>query len=107
MEKDIKKEISENAEKPVSIPETGADTALIYNKASENLIEITFVFASLQEEHEKLCDTDSIIWKQMFVDWSNEFETIHSGTDWDLNDYLDEIEKYSKKKILDYAEIKR
>ena len=43
----------------------------------------------------------------MFVDWSNEFETIHSGTDWDLNDYLDEIEKYSKKKILDYAEIKR
>lgn len=43
----------------------------------------------------------------MFIDWSNEFETIHSDTDWDKNDYLEEIEKYAKRKILGYADIIR
>lgn len=80
-------------------------SALLYNKASENLIEITFVFAGLQAQgaHEKLCETDSITWKQMFVDWANEFETVHADDDWNQNDYLDEIKRYAQQKILEYA----
>ena len=85
----------------------GAVQNLVFNKISENLIEITFVFASLQAERERLNGIDSITWKQMFIDWSNEFETIHSDTDWDKNDYLEEIEKYAKRKILGYADILR
>lgn len=76
---------------------------LAYGKAPENLIEISFVFASMQAGHEKLCGTDSITWKQMFVDWANEFETAHAGTDWGQDDYLEEIKKYARQKILAYA----
>lgn len=87
--------------------EAGAVQKQVFNKTSENLIEITFAFASLQAERERLNGVDSITWKQMFIDWSNEFETIHSDTDWDKNDYLEEIEKYAKRKILEYVDIIR
>lgn len=76
---------------------------LAYGKASENLIEISFVFASLRAGRERLCSIDSITWKQMFAEWANEFETAHEGTDWDQDDYLEEIEKYARQKILGYA----
>lgn len=71
------------------------------------LSKLLLFFASLQAERERLNGIDSITWKQMFIDWSNEFETIHSDTDWDKNDYLEEIEKYAKRKILGYADIIR
>lgn len=89
-------------------PETGGKPEkqiLIYNKACENLIEICLVYASLQAGNEKLSDTDSITWKQMFVGWANEFEVIYADTDWDQNDYLEEIEKFAQQKILKYAEL--
>lgn len=107
----IKNKINENEKRVARTlePEAGFKsentTILVYNKLCENLIEISFVFASLLTEHERLCDcdTDSIVWKQMFVEWSNEFETIHAVTDWDQNDYLEEIETFAKHKILEYA----
>lgn len=76
---------------------------LVFDRLSENLIEISLVFAGLRTECKSLSDIDSITWKQMFADWANEFETIHAGTDWDQEDYLDEIEKYARQKILEYA----
>lgn len=76
---------------------------LVYDKVSENLIEISLAFANLKDRYEKLCDIDSITWKQMFVDWANEFETVYTNNDWDQCDYLHEIEKYARKKILEYA----
>ena len=72
-----------------------------YNKASENLVEISLVYASLQAGHEKLNDIDSIAWKQKFVDWANEFENQwQEGKD---SDYLEDIEKFARHKILEYA----
>ena len=72
-----------------------------YNKASENLVEISLVYASLQAGHEKLSDIDSITWKQKFVDWANEFENQwQEGKD---SDYLEDIEKFARHKILEYA----
>ena len=76
---------------------------MAYNKASENLVEISLVYASLQTGHEKLSDIDSMTWKQMFVQWANEFETVQAGTDWNQEDYLEEIEKFARHKILEYA----
>lgn len=74
-----------------------------YNRTSENLVEITLAFASLQAEHEELSDIDSITWKQMFVCWANEFEAARKDFDWDQNDYLEVIEKFAKYKIMEYA----
>ena len=72
-----------------------------YNKASENLVEISLDYASLQAGHEKLNDIDSIAWKQKFVDWANEFENQwQEGKD---SDYLEDIEKFARHKILEYA----
>lgn len=76
---------------------------MAYNKASENLVEISLVYVTLQAEHNKLSDIDSITWKQMFVQWANDFETVQAGTDWDQKDYLEEIEKFARSKILEYA----
>lgn len=53
-----------------------------FNRATENLIEITWTYVNLQKEFPKLSETDSMIWKQMFVEWSNEFEEFYGRTDW-------------------------
>lgn len=45
-----------------------------FNRATENLIEITWTYVNLQKEFPKLSETDSMGWKQMFVVWANEFE---------------------------------
>lgn len=77
-----------------------------YNKVSENLVEISLVFASLQAEHKELSDIDSITWKQMFVEWANEFELEHPEPEhWEDNDYLECIEKFARRKILEYAHL--
>lgn len=54
-----------------------------FNRATENLIEITRTFVNLQKEFPKLSKTDSMGWKQMFVDLANEFEENYGRTDWD------------------------
>lgn len=46
---------------------------------------------------------DSINWKQMFVQWANDFETVNEGIDWNHEDYLEKIEKFARHKILEYA----
>lgn len=76
---------------------------MVYNKASENLVEISLVYASLQAEHEEMSNTDSITWKQMFMQWANEFEMVNMDTDWNQVDYLEEIEEFARCKILEYA----
>ena len=45
-----------------------------FNRATENLIEITWTYVNLQKEFPKLSETYSMGWKQMFVVWANEFE---------------------------------
>lgn len=66
---------------------------------SENLVEISLVFADMQITHSSLCSIDSTTWKQQFVEWANEFEN-----EWDDSlDYPEEIDKFARKKIAEYA----
>lgn len=76
---------------------------MIYNKASENLVEITLVYVGMLEEHKRLSGVDSITWKQLFVQWANDFEAAQVGTDWNQKDYLEEIGKFARRKILEYV----
>ena len=76
---------------------------IVYNKTSENLVEISLVYADLLEKHRELSSIDSINWKQMFVQWANDFETVNEGIDWNHEDYLEKIEKFARHKILEYA----
>ena len=62
---------------------------MIFNKASENLVEIALVYVGMLEEHKRLSSVDSITWKQLFVQWAN--------------DYLKEIGKFAHSKILEYV----
>ena len=76
---------------------------MIYNKASENLVEITLVYVGMLEEHKQLSGVDSITWKQLFVQWANDFEAAQAGADWNQKDYLEEIGKFARRKILEYV----
>ena len=76
---------------------------IVYNKTSENLVEISLVYADLLEKHRELSSIDSINWKQMFVQWANDFETVNEGIDWNHEDYLEKIEKFAPHQILEYA----
>ncbi len=75
---------------------------IVYNKASENLVEISLVYVNMLEEHKKMSSIDSATWKQLFVQWANDFETVNVGVDWDQKYYLEEIEKFARQKILEY-----
>lgn len=70
------------------------------DKASENLVKISLAFADMQITHSELCRIESTEWKQKFVEWANEFEDAWDDT----KDYPEEIEKFAKKKIAEYAE---
>lgn len=80
-----------------------------FNRATENLIEITRTFVNLQKEFPKLSKTDSMGWKQMFVDLANEFEENYGRTDWDESEktYQEAIEGFTKEKILQWAGIRK
>lgn len=89
------------------------ESKLIFNKHTENLIEIAMVFAAMKGESEylfeKLTDIDSIIWSQLFVKLANEFESIYEDADWGGEDtafkeYLEAIEEYAREKILSQIE---
>lgn len=73
-----------------------------YSKVTENLVEISMAFASLQKEHEELSHIDSVTWKQQFVKWANEFESTWCENDAE-KDYLEKIEKFARMKITEYA----
>lgn len=74
-----------------------------YDKVSENLVEISLVFAGMLEEHRRLSSVDSITWKQLFVQWAKDFEAVQAGTDGNQEDYLEEIEKFTRRKIMEYV----
>lgn len=79
-----------------------------YTRVSENLVEISLVYASMKTEYEELNNIDSIAWKQMFVQWANEFEVKYSESEhWADNDYLERIEKFARHKILEFAGLDR
>ncbi len=91
-------------ETPAPEPETGVkpgDKALVYNRLTEYLIDISLVFARMQAGNEMLFNFNIITWKEMFVDWANEFEAERADTDWNEADYLEEIERYARWKILE------
>lgn len=80
----------------------------IFDKVSENLVEISLVFASLQSEIRNKQEIDSFTWKQQFVVWANEFEQIYGKFDWGMaetgdKEYLEAIEKFAKNKIRKFA----
>lgn len=78
---------------------------LIFDKHTENLAEISMVYARLTAEYPKLMEDDSIAWKQMFVEWANEFEEEYPDLDELGADYQVMIELYAKEKIFEYAGI--
>lgn len=87
--------------KVVNVPEDKEAEKVVFGHLTENIMEITLVYANLQESISGLCEIDSITWKQKFVDWANEFESQwQEGKD---SDYFDDIEKYARRKILEYA----
>lgn len=84
--------------------ETPESQEMEYSKVTENLMEISMVFADLRAEHEELMDIDSVTWKQQFVEWAKEFEKQHSEPEcWENDDYIDSIEEFAEKKILEFA----
>ena len=60
---------------------------IAFNKAAENLIEITKVFVEENAKYDLLENIESRTWNEKFVDWSNEFEEQHKTTDWNSGEY--------------------
>lgn len=84
----------------ISVPEAGKEK-VVFGHLTENIMEITLVYAAMLEKNEKLGNIESIEWKQKFVDWANEFENTWD----DAGDYQEEIEKFAKMKIAEHAEL--
>lgn len=81
---------------------------MTYNKVSENLVEISLVYAGMQEKYKELGEIDSITWKQLFVDWANEFEEKYPESKyWEDSDYLECMDAFATEKICEYARIER
>lgn len=80
---------------------------LTFSKRVENMAEIVMIYAEMRVEYKDKywCGGDGSEWKQKFVDWSNEFEEIHKGTDWKEEDYLEEIVKFARMKIKEFAHL--
>lgn len=79
---------------------------LIFDKRTENLIELSWRFRELVRFHEELTEIDSTIWKEQLCSWSNEFEEIYAEADWnsgEYGDYLDVIEKFADEKIFEFS----
>lgn len=93
-------------ERPVKIVYEHSEEISVPNcrqldKVSENLVEISLAFADMQITHSELCRIESTEWKQKFVEWANEFEET-----WDDSKvYPEEIDRFARKKISDYAEL--
>ena len=80
------------------------------NKVTENLVEISLVFASLQPEITQGREIDSLAWKQELVSWANQFERMYENVEWGTDetagrDYLEVIEEFAEKKIREFAGI--
>ena len=85
----------------INVAEVQAEEKAVFGHPTENIMEITLVYAGLQKSISELCEIDSTTWKQKFVDWANEFESQwQEGRD---SEYLEDIEKFARHKILEYA----
>ena len=82
------------------------DVDLTYGKYTENLIEITQKYVSMCADHPEFSEIDSIEWKQTLVELANGYEEYATTVDKGHYDYLDDIEKWAYKKILEYAKSK-
>lgn len=71
------------------------------DKVSENLVEISMTFANMQTTHSVLCKIDSTEWKRQFIEWANEFES--QWKEDEGRDYLEEINRFARKKIVEYV----
>lgn len=81
-----------------------ATGSLQYGVYTKNLIEIAFTYAALVSKYSELSLIDSIVWKQQFVTWANEFEEKYSESGyWESNEYLDYIDAFVKERILEFA----
>ncbi len=72
-----------------------------YNHATENVIEITQVFACASKDRPELNEIESDEWKQKFVEWANEYEY---GWEDDGRDYIEDITKFAAEKINEFYE---
>lgn len=89
----------------VNVPEVKTEEKAVFGHLTENIMEITLVYADLQESISGLCEIGSTTWKQKFVDWANEFESQwQEGRD---SEYLEDIDKFARHKILEYAGLER
>lgn len=95
------KMIYEHSEE-IRVSEIGKER-VAFGHLTENIMEITLVYAGMLKENEKLGNIESIEWKQQFVEWANEFE--ESWEEDDLRDYPEEIGKFARRKIAEYAEL--
>lgn len=82
---------------------------LLFDKLTENLVEIAMLFSSMKGENEylfeRLTAIDSISWSQKFVSWVNEFEDKYPDADWgneetDGREYYEAIQIFAREKIL-------
>ena len=79
---------------------------LVYGAHTESLIEIALTYANLAVKYPVLTDTDSITWKQKFVEWANEFDEKYPDPEhWEDSDYLDCIDAFAREKIGEYGGI--
>lgn len=90
--------------------ELSVPNSISLNRVSENLVEISLVFASMQQELKNGTEIDSDTLKQEFVVWANEFEMMYGDVAWgtdDTNgmDYPDAIEKFAKEKIKKFGKM--
>lgn len=80
---------------------------LLYGKYTENLVEISLMYAKLTEEHEKLYYIDHLVWSQQFVTWANEFEEKYGSIeDFDVElgrSYLEVVADFAREKILEFG----
>lgn len=72
----------------------------MFDYVRENIIEITMVYAELLKDG-KIYTEDSMEGKLTICDLAEEFEKVHINTDWGAMDYFEEIEKFSKEKLME------
>ena len=80
---------------------------IVFNKAVENLIEISRVFSRENERYNLLEDIENRTWYEKFAEWANELEEQRGASDWnsgECGEYFEEIEAYAKMKILNFME---
>lgn len=88
--------IRHNYSEAIKMPEE----KVAFGHLTENIMEITLVYANMLATNPELSVIDNIDWKHKFVEWANEFES--QWEEDDIREYLEEIDKFARNKILEY-----